>query len=221
MKKHLYFFVSTLILYLSIISCGENSIFKHDDLYGQITISGRVTDIISNAPLPGADIRLNKYYWEDNGLTYSSRPTGFKTVDTTDANGCYEISIIADGQYEFEVQAIPSDSLNGISRFTNTPRFIDEIGIHTLNLSCHRTGWVRVNLINEVPIDTPHYMSIDGNFYGRIVLLNFYKDTTVYILGLSRPELPEQFHFIKDYTYDEYVYLPIKPWDTITVEFKY
>ena len=204
-------------LLLLFIGCKKN----HDPLYGEINISGIVTDIVSGAPIPNATVMLYTVRNRYNGIGYSPIVTDIALTDTTDASGNYSMSIIANGEYEFEFGADPNSPNYVNSGYTigyNHQR-IKETGTHTINQPCHRSAYAKVTITNAAPIDTPYFLTL--SCYDNILLNNYYRDTIVYLKLVGRPEYPNSIRFNKNNQVDNSVQQTVGPWDTIPMRFDY
>jgi len=194
---------------------------KHDALYGDINVSGKITDIVSGEPIPNAIVYLytvrNKY----NGIGYSPMVTDIALVDTADATGNYSMSIVAKGEYEFEFGADPNSAyyVNSVYTVGSNHQRIKEVGSHTINQTCHRSAYAKVTLTNVAPIDTPYFITLSCQ--DNIVLNNYYKDTLVYLKLVGRSEYPNSIRFNKNNQDDSTYQRTVGPWDTIPMQFNY
>ena len=194
---------------------------KHDALYGNVSVSGKITDIVSGAPLPNAIVYLYTVRETYNGIGYSPSVTDIALVDTADASGNYSMSIVAKGEYEFEFGADPNNLYYVNSGYTvgyNHQR-IKDVGSHTINQACHRSAWAKVTLTNVAPIDTPYFITL--TCYDKILLNNYYKDTLVYLKLVGRSEYPNSIRFNKNNVEDNTYQKTVGPWDTIPMQFNY
>lgn len=194
---------------------------KHEALYGNVSVSGKVTDIVSGAPLPNAIVYLYAVRDQFNGIGYIPIATDIVLVDTADASGNYAMSIVAKGEYEFEFGADPNSPYYVNSGYTvgyNHQR-IKEVGDHTINQACHRSAYAKVALTNVAPIDTPYFISL--SCYDNLVLYNYYKDTLVYLKLVGRSDYPNSIRFNKNNQEDNTYQKTVGPWDTIPMQFNY
>ena len=213
MKNRLFLYSLILIF----IGCKKN----HDPLYGEINLSGTVTDIVSGAPISNATVILYKVSERYNGIGYSPVVTDIALTDTTDANGNYSMSIIANGEYEFEFGADPNNPNYVNSGFTigyNHQR-IKQTGTHIINQPCHRSAYAKVTITNVAPIDTPYFLTL--SCYDHILLNNYYRDTIVYLKLVGRQEYPNSIRFNKNNMEDNTFQQTVGPWDTISMQFDY
>jgi hypothetical protein len=194
---------------------------KNDVLYGDVIVTGKITDIVSGAPLPNAIVYLYTVTEKYNGIGYSPMVTGIALVDTADAFGNYAISIVAKGEHAFEFGADPNSPYYVNSDYTvgyNHQR-INDVGAHTINQACHRSAYAKVTLTNVAPIDTPMVLSLTCN--DKILLSNYYKDSLVFLKLVGRKEYPNTIRFNKSNAEGITYQKTVGPWDTIPMQFNY
>jgi hypothetical protein len=192
---------------------------EKEGLHGSVSVSGKITDIVSGAPINNAVVELQGIKQRQGPLGYEPYETIVAT-DTTDQFGNYAFSYNADGEYQFELNAEPNSPLYVNSKYTiGLDDIIDKIGIHIKDLTCHRSAYARVNIRNVPPIDTPYFLALTAQ--DRIVLNNFYKDTTVYLKLVGRPSLPNDVRFNKNNQENQYPKITVGPWDTVQLQFNY
>jgi hypothetical protein len=170
---------------------------KHDPLFGSVSVSGTVTDLVSNKPIANAVVELVTVRWSYNGLGYGrNRTNTIAATDTTDATGNYSFAINATNEYEFDLVATPLSPLNVNSDFTvGKDETIKTVGTHVRNLQCHRSACAKVSLTNVAPIDTPYSITLMS--YGTINMHYRFKDTVVYLGLVGRAAYPNEIRFSK------------------------
>jgi hypothetical protein len=62
-----------------------------------------------------------------------------------------------------------------------------------MNLSCNRSAYAEVKIINVSPIDTPYMISLSG--VNRIELKKFFKDTMVFLKLVGIKDRPNTVRF--------------------------
>jgi hypothetical protein len=189
---------------------------KHDALYGLVTVSGKVTDIVSNEPIANAVVELMNVQRKYNIGGYNNVRTGTALTDTTDASGNYSFSINATGQYQFDLLANPMDPLHVNSDLTTGTYTIQKVGNFSIDMQCLRSAYAKITLTNVSPIDTPYFISIAG-----ITLNNFYKDTLVYLKLVGSPDIPNTIIFNTSNQASETYQKTVGPWDTIPMQLNY
>ena len=193
---------------------------KHDDIYGNVTIKGKVMDVESKDVLINCPVVLTTVIKRKSayGTQYENTP---RDTTYTDNSGNYSLSFSANGQYEVLVEAIPQDSLHVSSSSTiGLNDVVAEAGSHKRNLTCHRVGYVRVNFVNTSPIDTAYYLGARSQIQ-QIQIFNHFKDTSVVLRALGGRSIKEQIRFDKTkYDPDEfvvdYVEMKVHGWDTVS-----
>jgi hypothetical protein len=195
---------------------------KHDPLFGSVSVSGTVTDLVSNQPIANAVVELVTVRWSYNGLGYGrNRTNTIAATDTTDATGNYSFAINATNEYEFDLVATPLGSLNVSSDFTvGQDETIKTVGNHIKNLQCHRSACAKVSLTNAAPIDTPYSLSLSA--YGAVTLHYHVKDTVIYLPLVGRAAYPNEIRFSKSGNNgSNSIRVTAGPWDTIPVHFNF
>jgi hypothetical protein len=192
---------------------------EKEGLHGSVSVSGKVSDIVSGAPIANAVVQLIGIKQRQGPLGYEPYETSVVT-DTTDQSGNYAFSFNADGEYQFELFAKPGNPLYVNSKYTiGLDDVIDALGSHRRDLTCHRSAYAMVNIRNVPPIDTPYFLALTAE--DRIVLNNYYKDTTVYLKLVGRPSIPNDVRFNKNNQENEYPKVTVGPWDTVQLQFNY
>lgn len=210
-----YLFV--LFFILSISACKK----KHELIFGQVTVSGKITDIVSNLPIQHSIVQLIKVELQPNGLggTTAVR-TETAIADTTDVFGDYSFTFTANGEYEFEVVALPTDEFHVLSDFTSPQNHtIQTTGTFIKDLKCHRSAFAKVIITNIPPIDTPYFINLSAQ--NNINLNNFYKDTTVYLKLVGNPDFSNSIRFNKNNEQIQDLNRTVVAWDTIPMELNY
>lgn len=111
---------------------------------------------------------------QPNGLGGTSAVRAETAIsDTTDSFGNYAMSFTANGVYEFDILALPSDEQHVLSDFTNAQNhIIQTAGIFIKDLKCHWSAFAKVIVKNIPPIDTPYFINLSSQ--NNITLNNFY-----------------------------------------------
>jgi len=210
-----YLFI--LFFILTISACKK----KHELIYGQVNVSGKITDIVSNLPIQHSVVQLIKVELQPNGLGGTSAVrTEVATTDTTDAFGNYELSFTANGEYELEVLALPSDEQHVLSDYTKPQdHSIQTAGTFIKDLKCYRSAFAKVIVKNVAPIDTPYFINLSAQ--NSITLNNFYKDTLVYLKLVGNLEFSNAIRFNKNNDQIQDLTRNIGAWDTIPMELGY
>lgn len=194
---------------------------KHELIYGQVNVSGKITDIVSNLPIQHSVVQLIKVELQPNGLGGTSAVrTEVAITDTTDAFGNYELSFTANGEYEFEILALPSDELHVLSDYTKPhDHSIQTAGTFIKDLSCHRSAFAKVTIKNIPPIDTPNFINLSAQ--NDINLNHFYQDTTVYLKLVGKADFSNSIRFNKNNQQIQDLQRTVPAWDTILMELDY
>lgn len=210
-----YFFLAFIIFNIS--ACKK----KHELIYGQVIVSGKITDIVSDLPIQHSVVQLIKIELRPNGLggTTAVR-TETVVADTTDVLGNYSFTFTANGEYEFEVVALPTDELHVCSDFTS-PRnhTIQTTGTFIKDLKCNRSAFAKVMITNISPIDTPYFINLTAQ--NNINLNNYYKDTIVFLKLVGNSSFSNFIRFNKNNEEIQDLNRTIGAWDTILMEFDY
>ena len=209
--------VIVLFLIFSFSACKK----KHENIYGDVTVSGKITDIVSNVPIQLAIVQLIKVELQPNGFggTTAVR-TETAIADTTDALGNYAISFTANGEYEFEVLALPSDDQHVHSDYTKPQDYtIQTVGTFIKDLKCHRSAFAKVTIKNMPPIDTPYFINLSAQ--NNITLNYFYKDTLVYLKLVGNLDFSNFIRLNKNNEEIQDLNRTVGAWDTIPMEFNY
>ena len=100
MKKYLV----TLIMFLVLVSCGENVMIKDDD---RTIVSGQIIDNVSLKPVEGAIVSLGTYSISD--YSYVTGIDGNYYLDDVSARGERYLKVTKKGykEYEEEVRILP------------------------------------------------------------------------------------------------------------------
>ncbi len=131
------------------------------------------------------------------------------------------MSINANGQYAFDLIALPTDSLHVNSDFTKGENYtIEAVGAHTVNLQCHRSAYAQVLITNTQPIDTANSLELSTAGFS-IKLLNFYKDTLVYLKLVGLSSYTNYISFKKNSQTIYQTQRVVGPWDTIPLQVNY
>ncbi len=212
MKKWLF-----LLLIFNFSACKK----KHENIYGQVIVSGKITDIVSNLPIQNSLVQLIKVEQLPNGLGGTSAvSTEIAIADTTDALGNYTLSFTATGEYEFEVLALPSDDQHVLSDYTKSQdHTIQTAGAFIKDLKCHRSAFAKVTIKNIPPIDTPYFINLSAQ--NNITLNNFFKDTLVYLKLVGNPDFSNSIRFNKNNEQIHDLNRTVVAWDTIPMELNY
>ncbi|WP_027420618.1 hypothetical protein [Crocinitomix catalasitica] len=210
----------TMLYCLIILLSGCNK--KQDLLYGDVNVSGQITDIVSGDPIPNAIVKLYKLKQIRNFIGYTSMIDEIIMFDTSDINGNYAISIAADGAVGFELSADPQSDLFVSSDYTvnNSHQRITAVGTHILNQACHRSAYAKITLTNIEPIDTPYFISA-SSVVDDIVINNYSKDTVMYLKLVGRDTYPNSIRFNKNNNEDNTYQKTVGAWDTISMQFNY
>jgi hypothetical protein len=215
--NNILFTFTIIFLIFTLIACQK----KPNRITGSVSVSGKVTDIVSNDAIQGAVVQLIMVEQRYNGFGYSATRTRVATTDTTDANGNYSITYEGKDVYGYDLLVIPSDPFHVKSDYTVAQNHtIEKNGPHVKNLKCHRSAFAEVSVINVAPIDTPYFLVMSSS-EANITLKNFYKDTLVYLKLVGRAEYPNSIRFNKNNQQDSTHKVTVSPWDTISVQFTY
>jgi len=209
------------IFFYSLLLLGCNK--KHDPLFGLINISGRITDIVSGEPIPNAFVYLQVVELRPNLIGgYAPIVTNTAITDSSDVNGYYDLSIVANGEYDFQLYVDPRNPYYVNSNYTigqNQQRVVT-IGNHIMNQPCNRSAYAKVIIKNVPPIDTPYFLSLSAIDDG-LTLNHFYKDTLVYLKLAGRSAYPNSVRFNKNNEQDNTYQITANPWDTVLMQFNY
>ncbi|MEO6668596.1 MAG: hypothetical protein ABIN36_03900 [Ferruginibacter sp.] len=209
------------LIYLLILLAGCKK--KHEAIYGNVTIDGSVTDAISGAPIQNVVVRMYNRKLVPNGFGGSGPVTDFDRfiTDTADANGNYDFSLEATGQYEFEIIAVPYNE-QYVSISTSKTGHIKSNGLHVVNLLSDRSAHARIIVTNTAPLDTTSLLYVSSSQGGTEYLRDFYRDTILYVKiqgGLDNEDVLRLYGTVSPP--DKYVKVSANRWDTVNVNFDY
>jgi hypothetical protein len=189
-----------------------------DQLWGKLNVTGIVTDMESGEPVPGAVVYLH-------GTTQKQGPIGYSdfderlAADTADAAGAYSFSYKAHGETRFELNILPTNR-HLFSPGDDAQRYtVTGIGDHQRNLTCVRTGFAGLTLLNRPPYDTTN---VDINSVSdEIHLSKLVRDTTVFVRIYGDNKTPSQINFFADGSNRQSRNLTVGPGDTVNVRFEF
>lgn len=204
------------IIIFGVLGCRK----KHENIFGEVKVSGIITDIVSNQPISNCAVKLINVKLQRDLIGNSPTTTDTAATTITDSEGKFLLSTIANGQYEFEIFADPKNDKYVNSNFSNGQnRTIKTNGNTTLNLKIYRSAFARVILKNVPPIDTPYFINFRAQ--NNITINNFYRDTILFIKVESRPTLQSNINYNKNNEIINDYRFSISPWDTISINYQY
>jgi hypothetical protein len=206
-------YIFTYILIIFLIGCK-----KPDEIYGNLTITGRISDFVSGAPIANSEVYLyNKNYNPYGNNLYRAEVL---TSALTNNDGFYIISFEATGQLGFELEANPSSPYYVSSDYADG--YISEIrksGIHRINIHCARSAYAQISIIDEPPEDTLTLMNIFAQ--DSIFMYPFNNNDTIVYLKLIGYNIWTNKITFQTNRFTEQLSVHAGPWDTIPVMFKY
>jgi hypothetical protein len=200
-----------LICLIILFGCSK----KHDPLFGEVNINGKIVGAVSNEPIPNAIVEMYNVVLRSSPLGGRNPVTTTVAArDTTDSFGNFSIQHTANGQYEFELLAHHTDR-----KYINPRReTIEQVGNHTRNMVCDRSGIAKIFLTNIAPIDTPYGISFRAA--ESIVLHNFYRDTVLH-LKIVGNSLPTSIFYSSSNQPPQEFNVSVNPWDTVVLHHNY
>lgn len=196
---------------------------KPNDLIGLVTVSGTVRDAVSGEPLPDVQIEMTKIENLYNGLGYVDIETDVVATAVSNAEGRYYLSYESKGVRAFMLYATPVDPLHVRYPFVQGKSDrIKKAGKHKRDLTCFRSAYAEVMLINKPPVDTVHRISL-GVYASSddIELENLVIDTTIYLKLIGSKKFSTNLRYERTGAEDTTIKLTADPWDTLPVRLYY